>query len=780
MFTCYAHSHPDQPEPGDKWQRLAEHLRGVSNLAGQFAAEMFGQTEELTDELRELQRLSVGAARTLGLLHDLGKYRDEFQQYLRKQRAGGSDTHHAIYGAAAACELQATAAVFAVAGHHAGLHDASVLQTLLMGNRYPLQQVARLIKRAGVELPDEFRAWPRLIPPEQIDPDDHDTCRRHELWTRMLFSVLVDADRLETERARTGKPRRTVPFDASLLLRRLREARDAKRRNAPDNELNRLRNDIFDACLRAGSDQPQGFFSLTAPTGAAKTLSLIAFSLAHAQRHKLRRVIVVIPYLSIIEQNAAEYVGIFGRDQLVEHHSAVDSDAPRGAESAERTSAELATENWDAPIIITTSVQFLESLLAGSPAKCRKLHNVARSVVVFDEMQTLPTHLLSPVFSVLRELVARYRVSTLFCSATLPAFQRFSRLPDGFGPDECVELAPDRDRIFNKLRRVRYRLPPAGESLAWSDLAERIADYRQVLCVVNTRRDAHALWQEVQSLLGISSDAHLSYDRVFHLSSAMCAQHRLDIFGDAQVPAPGTIRDRLGSGLPCRVVSTQLIEAGVDVDFPVVFRAFGPLDAIVQVAGRCNREGQLRDGHGNPSLGQVVVFRPAEGALPRGVYRTATETAAILLAQIDSGRLGTDPQVFHRYFDELYQLVPTDHERRGEATIQEDRAAMNFARVAERSRVIRDDTTSLIVPYGQAARWIERIRLRRQFDWQELRRLQRYMVSVHECDLAKLNQFGLVTPLLPEYAEIPVVDPVSYHKELGLLIQERPVEDLIV
>ncbi len=462
----------------------------------------------------------------------------------------------------------------------------------------------------------------------------------------------------------------------------------------PGSPLAELRNRIFDACQNAGT-LPQGFFSLTVPTGGGKTISAMAFALAHAKAHGLRRVIVVIPYLSIIEQNAAEYRRVLGNDVVLENHSSVK---PRDdASEEEKSRLELVSENWDAPVIVTTSVQFLESLFAASPSRCRKLHRVARSVVVFDEVQTLPSHLLKPTFSVFRELAINYGVSFVFSSATQPAFRRSAALPDGFAADELREIAPEPTELFRLLRRVNYHLPRADERLDWPELADRLAASPQVLCVVNLTRHAATLWEELTKRLPAD-------ERPIHLSAAMCPAHRLALIY--------SIKRRLNAAKPCRVVSTQLIEAGVDVDFPVVWRAMGPLDSIVQVAGRCNREGRL-------PAGEMHVFQPADPKLPGDTYRAAVDQASISLARLGdsaSESLATDPDLFGRYFGSLYQVVNTDYARKRhglkETTIQEDRAVLKFRQVARKAKVIDDDGQAVIVPIGRARRIIAEIKRR--------------------------------------------------------------------
>lgn len=732
------------PESSGQWQPLATHLSNVAELAGKFAAPL-----NLTDE-----------ARLAGLLHDLGKYRDEFQAYLRGERGSSVETQHAIFGAAWARERN-LASTQPVAGHHAGLHDCGDLPGMLTKPALRIKQtVPELILRLETELGP--------LPPTPPLPAWVKDELSAEFYTRLLFSCLIDADRLDTA-CWPKTPLRDQVIQTEHLLEQVHAERRRKAEANPGSPLASLRNRIFDTAIERGALCP-GFFSLTVPTGGGKTLASMAFALAHSKTHRLRRVIVVIPYLSIIEQNAAEYRRIFGEEVVLENHSGVRPKDDLNEDEESRL--ELVSENWDAPVIITTSVQFLESLFASSPSKCRKLHRIPRSVVIFDEVQTLPAHLLKPTFNVFRELAKNYGASFVFSSATQPAFRKSSALPDGFDQHELREIAPEPDDLFRKLRRVNYHLPKTGEALDWPALAEKMAARSQALCVVNLTRHAKELWEQLKRALPEA-------EAPIHLSSAMCPQHRLSLIQ--------MIRERLAVGQPCRVVATQLIEAGVDVDFPVVWRALGPLDSIVQVAGRCNREGRLK-------AGDVNVFRPVDHKLPPGVYRAAAEQAMITLAKLGdeesaSNRLATDPQVFRDYFQSLYQVVNTDYAKRGETSIQQDREQLRFREVSRKAKVIDDSGQPVIIAcdtHGRkfAAPLIEEIRTRQlapgesRFNRDDLRRLQRFMVNVHSHKFQQLESMKHIRPLLPNL-ELYVLDDGFYHPDLGLVIDNRPLDDYI-
>ena len=759
MPEYYAHSLENKPE--EEWQTLDAHLTEVAAMA-----------EEFAKAIRPNEKLFAELARLAGLFHDLGKYRTEFQEYLKRQRQGGSDTAQAVYGAGKALfEHESFAAAFAISGHHAGLYDAADLDLLVNGEKYQVRDRLIDILNHASEKINAFKFKERC-PTEDVP----ETRLRYEILIRMLFSLLVDADRVNTEESEKRQllgshwKRKSVSICPSDLLQKLQEKRIEKSNSSKNDKLKKLRNDIFEACLSKGANLPQGFFSLTVPTGGGKTLSSMAFALAHAQQHNLRRVIVVIPYLSIIEQNAKEYREIFGKENVLEHHSSVDV-SRFDEDPAQAHDIEKAMENWDVPIVVTTSVQFIETLFSASPAQARKLHNIAQSVVIFDEVQTLPTHLLEPLLDVLRELKNRYGLSFVFCSATQPAFKKTTNLKNGFVDDEIIEIAPNPDILYQSLQKVRYTVERFDSPWTWQDLARKMIKHNQVLCILNLRRQAYELLVAIRHNLEERNIRDLD-ESVFHLSSAMCPAHRLDRIE--------IIKKRLKTGKPCWVISTQLIEAGVDIDFPAVFRAMGPLDSIVQSAGRCNREGLLVDENGRLRLGEVIVFSPQDGGLPQGIYSTATNIAA---THLNITRLATDPELFKEYFTELYQVTPTDYQRRGSHTIQQERAEFNFRKVDAMAKVIKDDSIAVVVPYGKAIDIIARITKRQSFDREDIRALQRYMVNLRKgfhSDYEKLK--SALTPLIPERLEIPVLNKLFYDIKThrGVVVENLPPEELMI
>ncbi len=569
MPRAYAHTNGAGGRPHD----LIEHLRDTASQAQAFAT-----------EARPSDPSFSALASWAGWLHDLGKYRPEFQDYLFGRRPGGLETQHAVFGAARALKAGLPSAVcLAILGHHAGLHDWTDLDPQFRNPALdPLNASEALIRK----LDDDRQSHPSSpVLPDSVSEFLKLTRRGlqatfdQELSIRMLFSCLVDADYLDTERHMTGIERLTRPFQAQELFQRLdAHVRHLQSQSHP-TPVNESRRALYEACL-ANAELPPGGFRLTAPTGSGKTLAMMAFALKHAaihaRQHGFRRVIVVLPFLAIIEQNALVYRDILGTlddgsPVVLEHHSAVQTEHQReesedrktgDSESENQVRSKQATENWDAPVIVTTAVQFLESLFARRPSRCRKLHNIARSVVLFDEVQTLPFPLLDPILSAVRDLRDHFGVSFLFASATQPTFEKSSNLPSGFKPQECREVVEDRRQTFTILRRTRLELPFLTEGKwSWDALAKRIKPEPRALIIVNLRKHAQDLYDLLRSR---------DTPNLFHLSSTMCTAHREAVLGQKKDPEPGTIYHALQNNEPCVVVSTQVVEAGVDVDFPIV------------------------------------------------------------------------------------------------------------------------------------------------------------------------------------------------------------------
>ena len=662
---------------GSRIDTVADHLKAVSERAAEYAA-AFGAADE---------------ARLAGLLHDLGKYGELFQRRLRGEAEHIDHWSAGAWLALTLCQAQGLASALAVQGHHVGLQKAEkpALAALDPTRWDARMHDQRRLSESDVEVLVQRLHADGLSPSAPATSIYSHSAKEAAsmLDVRMLFSALVDADFVETEahfKARSGEKAYRKSGSALNSARALEvllvHIRELARYSDADSKVNALRADLLDACLSRASG-PQGRYTLTAPTGSGKTLSMLAFALKHAVEHNLRRVVMVIPYLNIIDQTARVYREIlkpvFGDGYVLEHHSLAgthgDDDGAEGVGESQR----LQAENWDAPIVVTTSVQFLESLFSNRPSACRKLHRLAQSVILFDEVQTLPMGLAIPTLATLSRLVERYQTTVVFATATQPAF---SHLHDkakeycvcGWQPEEIIPAAL---RLFDRARRTKVVWPEPERRTSWDELAVSLAsdDCRQSLCVVNLKRHALELLQKLR-------DRKVDEDSLFHLSTNMCPAHRRVVLW--------CIHRRLRAGKPCRLVSTQCVEAGVDLDFPVVYRAWGPLDSIAQAAGRCNRNGLL-------GTGEVRVFVPDDERYPPGAYEQAAAVTSVIAGtralDID------DPAMFLEYFRQFYGIArPEDRNPELTAAIRHK----DFADVARLYRVIEQDAVNVLVPYRPA------------------------------------------------------------------------------
>ncbi len=687
----YAHSE----NASGKKHSLKKHLEEVARLASVFA-----------------DKFQAGPWGYLaGLLHDLGKVNPAFQDYLGGKTIRGPD--HSSAGAVLATQRQYWKGLaFLLSGHHGGLPSfPDIKQRLQEKSSEPaIQEVCRNADQI-VTLP-EPDSPPPLNSPLQV-----------ELFLRMVFSTLVDADFLDTEHHFNPEKSefRKKPYDLKALGRLLHADQTRKFADCDPNAVNRVRHEIYQDCLQAAA-WPPGIFRLTVPTGGGKTRSGLAFALEHAANRNKQRVIVALPYTSIIDQTAQVYRDIMGDEYVLEHHSAV-MPAESEANFLQDQWARLAAENWDAPVIVTTTVQLFESLLAHKPSACRKLHNLAHSIIILDEAQTLPPPLLGPILEVLQQLVDHYGVTLVLCTATQPALTEANSPYLKGLKGEIREIVPDPARYFQALKRVTYERPQ--EPWPWERVAQEMRRAPQCLAVVNTKTDA-------QVLLDALDDPES-----LHLSTLLCMAHRREVIAE--------IKRRLNpeKPMPCRVVATQVVEAGVDLDFPLVLRALGPLDRIVQAAGRCNREGRLA-----PEEARVIIFRPKAGKMPQKAYRSGSEIADSMLNQAEADL--HSPVIYEAYFRQLYQVVNTD-----EKNINEFRANLNFPEVAARFRLIEDDSVPLVVRWPREGSPVEEMLARLQTQGRVkggearllLRRLQPYLVNVRRRVLLQYQQKGLVREL---------------------------------
>ena len=611
------YAHGGTSEDREHWHRLSEHLEGAGARAADFLDAVGG----------------ADIGRVAGLLHDLGKYTQEFQDRLS---GGRKRVNHSTAGAKVAVERYrghlGKMLAFCIAGHHSGL-----------ANGVNGEQITALEARLREQVPAPDPIWeqeialPANLPSPRLKPRDRETagfCAA--FFIRMLFSALVDADYLDTEEyfaELDGAPKPRGQHPALAELRgRLNASLDKLAAGAEASSVNDLRQEVL-ASVRSKAAEPPGLFTLTVPTGGGKTLASLAFALDHARRHGLARVIYVIPYMSIIEQTAAVFrKALRGGDTdepdfVIEHHSTFDEERIGRREA--RAKLRLAMESWDAPIIVTTAVQFFESLFSNRPSRCRKLHNVTNSVVILDEAQTLPLEYLRPCVAALDELARNWRTSVVLCTATQPALAQSNGFAGGF--ENVRELAPEPKRLYRTLKRTRVRHEGQLDDAA---LAERLHESPQSLCIVNTRRHARELYERMADAEGAA-----------HLTTLMCARHRrekLDV-----------VRDRLRDGAHVRLIATSLVEAGVDLDFRVVWRAEAGLESIIQAAGRCNREGRAE-------MGDVFVFKPSdeEGHKPPPeVGQFADAARGVMQTHLD------DPMsldAINDYFRKLYWFIKGD------------------------------------------------------------------------------------------------------------------------
>jgi len=767
--------------PPDEWQPLDDHLVAVARASRAFAAK-FGAGDW---------------AWLAGLWHDLGKFHPSFQQMLLDVSQGLAKrmVDHSTAGAIHADRLVGQPLkntkhrlltrlplllTATVAGHHGGLPDGPGELEARLREREELFEEVRehvaiyFLKPVAKIPPPPPRLALRQSASGQMDPGEW--YLRLDLGVRMVFSALVDADRLDAKRvadASVPPPIRSVDegrsyssiSDLSIVVDRSIDDKVARLRpegmTPTERRLYDYRQAVLQSC-RVAADVSSGAFALDVATGGGKTLSSLSFALRHAAKHRKDRVIVVIPYTSIIEQAAAEYRRALGdlAHNVVEHHSAVNEDHERhdGLPGFDRDAERrrLATENWDAPIIVTTAVQFFESLLSCSPSKCRKLHNIANSVVVMDEAQTLPPGLLDPTIWLINELVEGYGVTAVLSTATQPSLERPFPEIRGLRPIVCKDLPVPPPR-------VRVELVADGPQ-EWAALAGHLVAHQAVLCITHQRRDARDLTLECDRILGNTE--------TIHLSASMCAVHRSLLIAD--------VKHRLSEGVTCRVVSTQLVEAGVDLDFPMVYRSLAGIDSLVQAAGRANREGRLGE-HG----GVLRIYR-APTQPPPGLPRLASESAetlfraaSMLRQQVDIFDRHTGRAFFRDYYGKIGDM---------DKGIRADRTELKFGSVAQKYRFIDDASIPIVVPWDQNA-----VDLVAEIDQlgpssSRLRRVQPYTVSVFPGTLDALRSAGVVEPLIAgddaAKSRVFVLRLKQYYSErFGLdvgAVAPRPPEDLII
>ena len=778
--SYWAHSAQNQEPDAEThigWQPLAVHLRAVSDLA-----------RTLAQAARPADRQFAELASLAGWLHDFGKYSDGFQRMLT---TGRGRPQHAIHGgmlakfgtAEAPLKHGVQTVAAAIIGHHAGLADWN---TQLVNKLYDCNfrnEAKALVQRARADMPEFKQVLTALHTLRDAAFTAGDT--RLDLFVRMLFSCLVDADRLDS----AGRQLLQEPLKADEHLKMLLAHTDELKEKSPEGTVKQMRTHVLEDCLRAAAS-PNSLFSLSVPTGGGKTLAAMAFALRRAAHYpeRFRRIIVVIPYLSIIEQNADVYAGIFGKEAMLEHHSGyiqklrvqkeeAQEDryvpAATGAddeEEFEETGLRPETENWDAPLIVTTSVRFFESLFSNRPADLRRVHNIARSIVILDEVQTLPRRLLGPLLGMMKELTEDWGVNFVFSTATLPAFERKPgpKKDLRWKPGTITEIIRNPASLREALKRVEisWEIQPE-QAMGWPAVAERMMAERQCLAIVNLRDHANQLYAEV---LRKAQAQGLPEESIVHLSTRMCAAHRLRVLEK--------IRYRLKAGASCYVVSTQLVEAGVDLDFPLVLRALAPLDSIVQAAGRADREGKLTAAQGGQPGGKVIVFLPEENKMPPNEYKEAAGiTEAIVKQAYEQGESiqVNSAEAMHAYFERYYGGV--DDTALGKALV-EDRQQENFATLADKFEMISSRTRDVFVPDDEEAlAALDKLRSMQHFipDGAKIlralrRTLQRHTVGLSPSEFERArNVLEKVTLFNGEEAWIAVKE--AYDEKLGLIFE---------
>ena len=700
-------------------QPLKEHLEGVAGRASVFAAPFLGQAH---------------AERT-GILHDAGKYSEAGQKRMNNPEHTAK-VDHATAGARIALEqLKDPCGASAIAGHHGGMPD--------LGNKLSGEGDGTLYGRVQKDLSGSLDAsafWQeneiekdnRKILPEWLQKERMPFS--WQFYTRMLFSCLVDADYLDTEAFMKQDKQPENLRGQQVLMKELFACVDRHITpwlEHPKNEINAKRSEILRDCLEAAKGTP-GLYSLTVPTGGGKTVSSLAFAMKHAAENGMKRVIYVIPYTSIIEQNAKVFREILGDENVIEHHSGIQVDEDNNTAMEENEGFHrkmLATENWDAPVIVTTAVQFFDSLFSNKPSKCRKLHSIADSVIIFDEAQMIPLAYLRPCVCAIGELVRHYHATAVLCTATQPSL---NRMFSDYGKNLTVrEICRNVVALQVFFRRVHFE--DAGQ-MNLDSVAEALTQQHQVLCIVNKKMSAQQIFQK------------LPKDGSYHLSTWMTPDHRTRVLE--------IIRERLKAGLSCRVVSTSLMEAGVDVDFPQAWREKAGLDSILQAAGRCNREGK------RPAEESKVVLFSLEDGVPKHMR---SHLAAAEIALEDAAHPDESPAI-EAYFNQLYRM---NGEKGLDAkSILDSCGKYAFETIAEDFHLIDSDTYTIYIPSSDNAADLETLKAG-IYSRALMRRLGRSAVNVYKWDFEKLLEAGKLQQI-DEYTAILLDKENNYDEQCGL------------
>lgn len=692
---------------GERVQTLKEHLFGAAKLADDFA-DRFGKREW---------------GYSCGMLHDLGKYSEAFQEKIRTDSNKRVD--HATAGAKVCLEKGGFYSFlsYCIAGHHAGLPDYGTSSdgesspTLMGRSKKRIEDYSEY--RKEIEIPE--LKTPPFDPSKSPDPNFS-----LSFFIRMIYSCLVDADFLDTENfMKEGHTEREAGESLEVLLKKLEAYISGWLGNQDRKTVNGRRTEILKHCLECGERKP-GIFQLTVPTGGGKTVASLAFALRHAVKNSMDRVIYVIPYTSIIEQNAEVFRKILGDENVLENHYNVDYES-----SEELKPMQLASENWDKPVVVTTNVQFFESLFGNKSSKCRKLHNIANSVIIFDEAQMLPTDYLKPCIAAMEELAVHFKASIVLCTATQPAVAPLFQTKV-----EVTELCPRVEEQFRFFERVTFQnLGTVSEE----ELIDRLGQEHQALCIVNTKKRAQRLYQEIKG------------EGVFHLSTAMYPKHRRRVLEK--------IRERLKNGETCILISTSLVEAGVDLDFEAVYRQLAGVDSMIQAAGRCNREGKQE------AADSMVFLFQFEGKEYVPGQRLQIEVSKMLLSAEEDI---TSLQGIQKYFEALYRFRGSSLDKKGILEKFQNKQ-YNFAAVGKEFRLIEENTTTIFISREEEAAELLREIKRHGYTKSGMRKAGQYCVQLYQNEFEKLRGAGMLKPVsedILDFYELTSLD--EYTEEMGL------------
>lgn len=689
---------------GDRIQTIIEHLTGTAEIAGKFA-DAFGKQEW---------------GYCCGLLHDIGKYSKEFQDKIKNDT--NQQVDHSTAGAKLCMEKGGyySLLTYCIAGHHAGLPD--------YGNTgIPSSLRGRLKKKICDYQTYQYEV---NIPKIQTDPfirkPNKDFDFSLSVFMRMIYSCLVDADFLDTEKfMNNGQTGRDSGQSMEILLEKLENHVKPWLENQDLHSINGRRTEILKACMEAGKEE-KGLFHLTVPTGGGKTIASLAFALRHAVCHHMNHIIYVIPYTSIIEQNAKVFRKILGEENVLEHHCNVDYDS-----SEELKPMQLASENWDKPVIVTTSVQFFESLFANKSSKCRKLHNIANSVVIFDEAQMLPVDYLKPCIVMMETLMEDYRSSMVLCTATQPALDKIFT-----GERTFTELCPNVKEQFEFFRRVTYQNLGC---VPIDHLAEQLQKENRALCIVNTKKSAQELYRKLEG------------EGVYHLSTSMYPKHRKRILAQ--------IGERLKQKKKCILISTSLVEAGVDLDFCHVYRQIAGVDSIIQAAGRCNREGNERAEDSIVFLFDITDSKTAPSQI------LPVDIAKAILKEVDDI---SDLDSITEYFKRLYHFREQSLDKKNIMEEFQDHQ-YNFATAAKEFRLIEENTRTILVPVEQEAKELLTELKNQGFSKERMRKVSQYCIQVYDNLFKILWDAGMIQEISSDVTKFyALVKLDQYTEDMGL------------